>query len=106
MCCFFLGCQTTPKKAVSPSESRQEAVSAIGSVAGAWTGKEVTDEEARRVVQNIQKDKEGQSAIQSIGGGMSATGAVIKFCPVDGKHFSADLEFCPEHHVKLKEVVE
>ena len=107
LCVFLVGCQTTPKKDLSrPQESAQEVLGAVGSVTGALTGQEMTSEETRRVMENLQKDKEGQSAMRSISGAMDVKRSGIRYCPVDGKRFSADLVECPEHKIKLKDLVE
>ena len=103
-CVILIGCQTAHTK--HQSESAQEQLDAVGSVAGALTGKELNDAEKRKMMSDLKNDKEAQSAIASISGAMDVRQAGIKYCPVDGKRFSADVQESPEHKVKLKELVE
>jgi hypothetical protein len=103
VCILLVGCQSAPKK---QPESTQEILEAVGSMTGALTGQTMTDDQARKTIAAIQKDKEGQSALRSIAGAMDVTKTGIKYCPVDGQRFSADLDECPEHKVKLKDLVE
>jgi len=104
---YSYGCQTTPKTHPAVSqESTQEVTSAVGSVTEALSGQVMTDEQARQTIRAIQKDKEGQSALRSIADAMDVKKTGVKYCPVDGKHFSTDLDECPEHKVKLQELVE
>jgi hypothetical protein len=100
---FFTGCQTAPKNL---SESDREALEAVGSAAEALTGKQLSDEEKRQVLNDLQKDKEAQSAMKSISGALDVKQTGIKYCPVDGRRFSADVQECPEHKVMLKELVD
>jgi hypothetical protein len=99
------GCQTTrPKTVHEPSE--QEAMDAVGTVTGALTGKELTEAEKRKAVRDLRKDKEAQSAMRSISGALEVKQTGIKYCPVDGQRFAAELEMCPIHKVKLKELTD
>ena len=52
-----------------------------------------------------QKD-EASSAIKAVAEGMVVTQKNIKYCPVDGKRFSSQVESCPEHNVLLKSLEE
>ena len=92
------GCRT-----VSPTHpnTEHETVSAVGSVAGALSGKTMSDEDTRHLMKKIQSDPQARSAVEAI----TAAGAqpvVIKYCPVDGKRFSSRFVRCPEHDVSLK----
>lgn len=98
----FFGCQTLPSK----NESSEEIIRAVGSMTGALAGKEMSDQEARHLVQNLQKDKEARSAIESISGALDIKQTGIKYCPTDGKRFNSDVINCPEHKVKLTELVD
>ena len=104
---FFTGCQTThPKNGTQDAGSMQETLDAVGSVTGALAGKELSESEKRKLLRDLQKDKEAQSAMKSISGALNVKQTGIKYCPIDGKRFSADLDECPEHKVKLKELTE
>ncbi|HDZ76628.1 MAG TPA: glycine zipper 2TM domain-containing protein [Candidatus Omnitrophica bacterium] len=81
----IIGCSTTQKGA------------GIGAVAGAGLG----------AIIGHQSGHAGEGAL--IGGlGGAAAGALIgeqadsKFCPVDGKRYTAGKQYCPEHGVELK----
>jgi hypothetical protein len=105
ICIFFTGCQTTHPKTPA-GESTQEQLDAVGSVTGALTGKELTDAEKRKMLRDLKSDKEAQSAMKSISGALEVRQTGIKFCPVDGQRFSSDVDLCPTHHVKLKELTD
>ncbi len=49
---------------------------------------------------------EASSAIKAVAEGMIVTQKSIKYCPVDGKRFSRQIENCPEHNVPLKPLEE
>ena len=55
---------------------------------------------------NIQKDKQAQSAIESVTGAMISSRTAVHYCPVDGERFSPRVKICPTHNVPLKEVEE
>ena len=42
-----------------------------------------------------------QEDLKHAASAFSIQGSDVKYCPVDGKHFSGRLEMCPEHKVKL-----
>ena len=89
------GCSTTP------ISQKQEATSALKTVAGGLSGKEIKDEDLKNLAQRMQKDKETQSAVQVLTGTVAQKSVAVKYCPVDGKRFSGQLTVCPEHHVEL-----
>ena len=64
------------------------------------------DSPLKELSQNIQKDKQAQSAIESVTGAMISNRAAARYCPVDGERFSPRVKVCPTHHVLLKEVEE
>jgi hypothetical protein len=97
------GCQTTRAK---DDAATREAMDAVGNVAGALTGKELSESEKRRMVNDLKNDKEAQSAMKAISGALEVKQAGIKYCPVDGKRFSETVDECPEHKVKLKELTD
>ncbi len=105
---FIISCSSAQhsvkgKNAESP-ESMEDAVSALGSVAGAMSGQEMTDEKLKELSQQLRHDKEAQSAIQTVTGVYTTPQDQVKYCPVDGKHYSSHLTICPEHNVELKAV--
>ncbi len=58
----------------------------------------------KELSQNIQKDKQAQSAIESLTQAISSNSVAVHYCPVDGERFSWRVKVCPTHHVLLKEV--
>ncbi len=107
LCVILAGCQSAPGKgAISSKESGRDVADAVGQVAGALSGQELTDEQKKKLVSDIRKDKEAQSALRSIAGAMDMKQAAIKYCPVDGKRFSPDHDICPVHKVKLEELAD
>jgi hypothetical protein len=101
---LLAGCQTTHPKNGQDRQTTQETLDAVGSVTGALTGKELSEEEKRKMVRDLKNDKEAQSAMRSISGALDVKQTGIKYCPIDGQRFSADMEICPVHKVKLKEL--
>ena len=58
----------------------------------------------KELSQNIQKDKQAQSAIESVTGAMISNHIAVRYCPVDGERFSPRVKVCPTHQVPLEEV--
>lgn len=88
------------------AESPQEVGSAMGAVVGSVTGKETSEQDLRKLEQQIRHDNEAQSAVESITGAMSGSAAAGKYCPVDGERYSSKFEKCPKHDVLLKNIEE
>lgn len=103
---FLAGCQTAPAKNIPSQESHKDIANAVGQVADALSGQELTPEQRKKLVRDIQKDKDAQSALRSISGAMDVKQTGIKYCPVDGKRYSPDMQVCPAHKVKLEELVD
>jgi len=103
ICIILAGCQTARP---TDRETTQETLDAVGQVAGALSGKELTEAEKRRIVQDLKNDKEAQSAMKSISGALEVRQIGIKYCPVDGKRFGIEVEECPVHKIKLKELTD
>ena len=96
-----MGCQTAPK----PQSSRAETISALTAVTRGVADKPVTEAQLKDLAVQVSKDPQAQSAIRSINTALRAQ-HTVKYCPVDGQRFSADMIYCPIHHVKLKYVEE
>lgn len=104
---MLAGCQTTSTRKTSQAkESNKEMLNAVGQVAGALAGQELTDAQKKKLVRDVQKDKDAQSALRSIAGAMDIKQATVKYCPVDGKRYSHDLSICPVHKITLQELVD
>ena len=106
------GCATGAHQRISDknrqaqTETPQDVVSALEKVAGSLSGKELNEKEIKNLSTDIRANKETQSALQSITSALGQERFGVKYCPVDGKHFSSRVMVCPEHNVKLKEVEE
>lgn len=97
--CCLTGCKTVTVR--GENESTQEVKDAIGLVAEALRGQSMSDEEVDVFVDQLRKDEQAQSAVQSIADSMSPDNVRVKYCPVDGARFSPELLQCPQHHVDL-----
>jgi hypothetical protein len=98
----FMGCQTTPHK---PRPTRAEAISALTTMTQGLTNKPFTEADLKNLTFQVLSDPQAQSALRSINTALRAQ-HTVKYCPVDGQRFSADMIYCPIHHVKLKYVEE
>ena len=76
---FILGCVSTPVQKNSPLE---------------------------KLSHDIQKDKQAQSALESVTGAVISHRIEVYYCPVDGERFSPRVKICPVHQVPLKKVEE
>jgi len=101
---FLSGCKTVPP-AQSQQETGEEAREVLSAVAGALSGKPLDEDDLRNLEKQIRTDEEAQTAIQAITESVGGKVPVVKYCPITGKRYSADMEYCPEHNVKL-EIVE
>jgi len=100
---IFIGCQTAPKN-TRHNESSAEVQAALESVVEAVAGKNVSEEEMKRLTRQLRTDKEAQSAVQSITNALSQEKRVFKYCPDDGKRYAAHLTTCPDSNTLLLEV--
>ena len=91
------------KSSQIPPETRQDEIQAIQSVVGGVSGKEVSEQDLRKLSADLKKDKDAQAALEAIANPMTQ-GVHVKYCPVDGKRFSGNLKTCPEQDVELKDV--
>ena len=82
-------------------EDVYDAATALGSVAGSWTGEEMTEQELQEAAKRLQKDPEAKSAIESISTSFGRDKVQVKYSPATGKRYSADMEYDPETGVKL-----
>ena len=63
----------------------------------------ISEAQLKHLAVVVAKDPQAQSAIRSINTALSAQ-HTVKYCPVDGKRFSAGMIWCPDHKVKLEYV--
>ena len=102
----FIGCQTAHPAKTGETTREEEANQALRKVAAAMRGKPLSDAEVKNLSQQLKTDPEARKAVQSITGSMAGKQNSVKYCPIDGKRYSASLFECPEHHVPLKELDE
>ena len=92
------GCQTAPQQSKS---SLGETVSALTTMTQGLTNQPVTQAQLKNLAVQVSKDPQAQSAIRSINSALSPQ-HTVKYCPEDGKRFSADMIWCPDKKVKLE----
>ena len=98
---FLTGCQTMSQPK-SENESRKDVKEALGTIAEAISGKELSEKELKNLSKDLRTNKEAQSAIQSITNSMNKKSAIIKYCPLTGRRYAPRVMICPEHNVELK----
>ena len=97
---FWGGCQSVPR---SQGESSQDTMEAMTTVTEAIVGKDLSQEDMKKLNQQMRTDRDARAAVQVLTDTMSGA-AAIKYCPMDGERFAASLTQCPTHKVELKEV--
>lgn len=102
-CLLLAGCSSATK---APVSDQRETAEALKSVAGALGGQPVDDQKLKEISEQMRKDPQAQSAIESVTGSLSGQGLNIKYCPTDGKRYSGEMLLCPEHRVELKSIDE
>ena len=106
---FLLGCSATRKQidgGGSQEETRKEVEAALKSVAEAISGNDLSEEDLKVLSKQLREDEDAQSAVEAITDAMSNAVRKVKYCPVDGKRYSPNLETCPDHGMPLKWVEE
>lgn len=104
--CSFVGCKSvSSSRFEKQSDVRKEEQSSLISVAGAISGKELTDEDLKNLGKQLRTSEEAKSAVEIITNSLSGNNK-IKYCPIDGKRYGPNLEKCPDHNVLLKELEE
>lgn len=100
---FLLGCQTISQVQRS-KENTEDAGEILSAVAGALSGKTLSEEEIRNLEKQIRTDEEAQSAVQVITDSVGGKISQVKYCPVTGKRYASHIEICPQHQIKLEVV--
>ena len=98
---FLTGCQTA-KPHMSKDETPEDVGEVLSAVAGAISGKTLSEDELKNLEHQIRTDEDAQSAITSITDSMGGNQPSVKYCPRTGKRYAAHLELCPEHQIELK----
>jgi len=80
---------------------RKDAFNTIKTVSEVITGKKLNEDEVVNLTKSIVKDKEAQTVIKEIGDAVIPGKVKVKYSPVTGKRYSANMEYCPETGVKL-----
>jgi len=100
---FCSGCQSvSPPK--SQTENYEQMQDAIGSIAEAVSGRELSEEEKQNLQKQIRTDPDAQSAIEEIKDSISGRPVQVKYCPVTGRRYASQMLVCPIHEVELREV--
>ena len=104
-CLVFCGCQTTLSRKERilkvPFENYRDIDASLRSVAEGVSGKALNDKEYKQLKNDLRSDPEAQSAVQSVTDALTQE-IIIKYCPVCGKRYSFDFEFCSEDGTLLK----
>ena len=98
------GCSHVPETSGQTPSIVQET-SAIVAVTSAVTGKNVTHKDLQKAAVDIRQDPEARRSAQTVSQVLSGQ-QHIKYCPLTGKRYSADLTICPEHGEVLKDIEE
>ena len=94
----LLGCAATKPL---EKETPKEALNAWGAVAGAISKQEMDEKKMKEAANRLQTDEETQSAVKAISESLEGKSSGIKYSPVTGKRYSAEMEYDPETGVKL-----
>ena len=98
---FFGGCQSA-SSLKSDGETNEDVQKAMGSITEAIGGQPLTEEELKNLQKQIREEPQAQSAVQRISDAMGGKSMAVKYCPVTGKRYAADIAVCPVHNVDLK----
>ena len=95
------GCAHTAQK-----KQLEETEAIYQDVTGTLAGQNISREKFRELVKDIQTNQESNAAVEAIKGALETQNFDVKYCPIDGEHFSAKLNTCPKHHVPLKNITQ
>ena len=96
-----MGCATSQPLPGS-SINREETEAALESIAEAISGQELSEEDVKKLKEQIRKDPEAQSAIKVITNSVSGQNQRWKYSPATGKRYEPHMEVDPETCVPLK----
>ncbi len=106
----LMGCTSVSSKSSGPGptavkssseETPQDVTSALRSVSGSLSGKEMSEKDLRDLSNQIQKDKEARSALKAVSGAMRGESPNGKYCPLCGQHLSGQMNTCPRDGTQL-----
>lgn len=92
-------CQTIKTKK-HQLEYLNESQEAIGTIAEAVTGRPMTEEEKKALGDQLRRDPDAQSAVESIANSISEP-VRMKYSPSTGKRYAPHLEYDPETGAQL-----
>jgi len=101
------GCATTGQKKIkevfntNEEEDLTDAATALESVTEAISGKKITAENARELSKDLMTNEDTQEAVKKIADSFDKEKVRVKYSPVTGKRYSADMDIDPETGVKL-----
>jgi len=100
-----LGCQSSQKRTdIQTQETQQDVSKALKSVGEAISQTQLNDQQLKDLENQVRSDPQAQTAIESVTDALTGHAGMVRYCPVDGKHFSVELIRCPTHGVPLQEV--
>jgi len=102
LCIFSVaGCQAALKIGAD-QKTEEGSLDALSSIAGAVSGKNITQNELKTLGRQLRKDPEAQSAVKAITDSLNGGKRIIKYCPVGGERYAPNMTVCPAHNVKLE----
>jgi len=93
------GCRTTTPQTKINNKDIDQVIESIG---GSLSGKELSEDDIKRIKKQLRNDPEAQSAVQAVSEGLDKNRIRIKFCPLTGKRYGPNFKLCPEHNVDLQ----
>ena len=97
----LLSCATA-QAPIAKNETPKEVKRAVKSVAEAMSGKELSDAEVNKLVNDLKTDEEAQSAVKAMTDAVSGEKPKLKYSPVTGKRYAPHMEYDPETGAKLE----
>lgn len=77
-------------------ESLEDVSSALTAVTGSVSSRHLSEEELYQAARRMRDDPEAQTAVEAVSSAFDRKDVRVKYSPVTGKRYSADLELDPE----------
>ena len=87
-----------------PKDMNAETAETLQRIANEFQNQEISNEDLKRFEQEISRNPEAADSVEKIKDSLTNQKTTVKYCPVDGKRFSAKFTECPDHRVPLKTV--
>jgi len=85
----------------SDAESLEDVSSALTAITGSVSNRNLSEEELYQAARRMREDPQAQTAVEAISSAFDRKDIRVKYSPVTGKRYSAQLEVDPETGVKL-----